>query len=195
MGRFPHGSATITHAIRAAIRRSDLSGESGELFRRKEERFMGKPQRRSARSSRREAVRLVETNGRTQREIAESLGIGRSTLRVGLIHHANRGRPYGSTEYQAELPRHSIQTSMSGKRNCYDNAMVETFFKTRKSELVLRIVFQNPAEATSAISLYIDGVYNPVRHHSAVDFTSLLQFERQTARRPNRSRLSQDKST
>ena len=52
-------------------------------------------------------------------------------------------------------------TSMSGKGNCYDNAMVETFFKTLKSELVWRTAFQTRAEAIAALARYIDGFYNP----------------------------------
>jgi putative transposase len=67
---------------------------------------------------------------------------------------------------------------MSGKGNCYDNAMVETFFKTLKSELIWRTIFQTRAEAKLAIGRYIDGFYNPVRRHSALDFTSPAKFER-----------------
>src|ERR671916_433950 len=57
---------------------------------------------------------------------------------AGLLHHSDRGSQYCSIEYQAELRRHGILISMSGKGNCYDNSMVETFFKTLKSELVWR---------------------------------------------------------
>jgi hypothetical protein len=88
---------------------------------------------------------------------------------------------YCSIDYQAELRRHGILISMSGKGNCFDNAMVETFFKTLKAELVWRTVFQSRAEATAAIGRYIDGFYNPVRRHSALDFISPLQFEKQAA--------------
>jgi transposase InsO family protein len=70
---------------------------------------------------------------------------------------------------------------MSGRGNCFDNAMVETFFKTLKSELVWRSVFQTRAEAAHAIGGYIDGFYNPVRRHSALDFLSPVQFERRAA--------------
>ena len=55
---------------------------------------------------------------------------------AGLIHHSDRGSQYCSIDYQAELSKHGILISMSGKGNCYDNSMVETFFKTLKSELV-----------------------------------------------------------
>ena len=100
---------------------------------------------------------------------------------AGLIHHADRGSQYCSLDYQAELRKNGIVISMSGKGNCFDNAMVETFFKTLKAELVWRTVFQSRTEATAAIGRYIDGFYNPVRRHSALDFISPLQFERQAA--------------
>jgi putative transposase len=110
----------------------------------------------------------------------EALG---SALRMrrpgaGLIHHSDRGSQYCSIEYQAELHKHSITISMSGKGNCYDNAMVETFFKTLKSELIWRTIFQTRADAKHAIGRYIDGFYNPVRRHSALDFSSPAQFEK-----------------
>jgi len=98
--------------------------------------------------------------------------------RKDLIHHSDRGSQYCSTAYQAELRKHGIQISMSGRGNCYDNSVVETFFKTLKSELVWRTVFQTRAEAKDAIGRYIDGFYNPVRRHSTLDFVSPVQFER-----------------
>jgi len=70
---------------------------------------------------------------------------------------------------------------MSGKGNCYDNAMVETFFKTLKSELVWRTIFHTRREADKAIARYIDGFYNPIRRHSALDFTNPVQFEKLSA--------------
>jgi putative transposase len=96
----------------------------------------------------------------------------------GLIHHSDRGSQYCSLAYQAELRKHGIQASMSGKGNCFDNAVVETFFKTLKSELVWRTVFQTRAEAKDAIGRYIDGFYNSVRRHSTLDYISPVQFER-----------------
>jgi putative transposase len=87
---------------------------------------------------------------------------------------------YCSLDYQAELRKHGILISMSGKGNCYDNAMVETFFKTLKSALVCTI-FCTRQEADQAIGRYIDGFYNPVRRHSALDFTSPAQFEKTVA--------------
>ncbi|NCQ36030.1 IS3 family transposase [bacterium] len=100
----------------------------------------------------------------------------------GLIHHSDRGSQYCSVDYQATLRRHGIRISMSGKGNCYDNAMVETFFKTLKSELVWRTTFFTRADAERDIARYIDGFYNPVRRHSALDYLSPAQFEKQAVR-------------
>ncbi|KQT63315.1 transposase [Aureimonas sp. Leaf427] len=124
------------------------------------------------------------TGDRLHKELALSALRRAITVRrppAGLVHHADRGSQYCSLDYQAELRRHGIRISMSGKGNCYDNAMVETFFKTLKAELVWRAAFQNRAEATAAIGRYIDGFYNPVRRHLALNFISPLQFERRAA--------------
>jgi putative transposase len=77
----------------------------------------------------------------------------------GLIHHSDRGSQYASDDYQRLLASHRIAQSMSGKGNCYDNAMVETVFKTIKSELIWRISWQSRFEAERAIARYIDGFY------------------------------------
>lgn len=108
----------------------------------------------------------------------------------GLIHHSDRGSQYCSLAYQAELRKHDIQISMSGAGNCFDNAVVETFFKTLKTELVWRTVFQTRAEAKDAVGRYIDGFYNPVRRHSTLDYVSPVQFEKLTRQLPNRSPLN-----
>jgi transposase InsO family protein len=100
---------------------------------------------------------------------------------AGLIHHSDRGSQYCSIDYQAELSKRGVLISMSSKGNCYDNAMVERFFKTLKSELVWRTVFCTRREAELAIARYIDGFYNPVRRHSALSFTSPAQFENRAA--------------
>lgn len=125
------------------------------------------------------------TGDRLHRDLA--LAALRKALAVrrpaaGLIHHSDRGSQYCSVDYQAELGKHGILISMSAKGNCYDNAMVETFFKTLKSELVWRTIFYTRQQATQAIGRYIDGFYNPVRRHSALDFTSPVQFEKTAAK-------------
>ena len=95
----------------------------------------------------------------------------------GLIHHSDRGSQYASDEYQRLLASNGMVQSMSGKGNCYDNAMVETVFKTIKSELVWRYSWQSRFEAEHAIARYIDGFYNPIRRHSALVYQSPINFE------------------
>src|SRR5215207_7995786 len=104
-----------------------------------------------------------------------------ATSMVEVLRRPLESAQYCSIEYQAELRRHGILISMSGKGNCYDNSMVETFFKTLKSELVWRTVFLTRAEARNALARHIDGFYNPTRRHSALGFVSPAQFERRTA--------------
>ena len=99
----------------------------------------------------------------------------------GLIHHADRGSQYCSVAYRSELRRHGIRASMSGKGNCYDNAPAESFFKTLKSEMIWRTVFQSRRQATAAIGRYVDAFYNPVRRHSTLDYISPIAFERAAA--------------
>ncbi|WP_397294328.1 IS3 family transposase [Paracoccus yeei] len=96
----------------------------------------------------------------------------------GLVHHSDRGSQYCSVDYQALLRKRGILISMSGRGNCYDNAMVETFFKTIKSELIWPVAWQSRQQAENAVARYIDGFYNPVRRHSSLGFKSPVAFER-----------------
>lgn len=95
----------------------------------------------------------------------------------GLIHHSDRGSQYCSADYQKLLERYGFVASMSGCGNCYDNAMVETVFKTIKIELVWRWAFYTREEASDAIGHYIEGFYNPRRRHSAIRYMSPAAFE------------------
>jgi len=98
--------------------------------------------------------------------------------RPGLIHHSDRGSQYCSADYQDLLRQNGIVISMSAKGNCYDNAMVETFFKTLKSELVWKTTFRTRDQAASDIAQYISGFYNRIRRHSALGYLSPAQFEK-----------------
>lgn len=100
---------------------------------------------------------------------------------AGLIHHSDRGSQYCSDDYRRLLQSHSLTASMSGKGNCYDNAMVETVFKTIKSELIWRASYETRNQATLALGQYIDGFYNPRRRHSALGYKSPISFEAQMA--------------
>ena len=99
----------------------------------------------------------------------------------GCIHHSDRGSQYCSHDYQKRLRQHGFKTSMSGKGNCYDNAVVETFFKTIKAELIWRHPWHTRRAAELAIFEYINGFYNPRRKHSALGWESPFAFERRAA--------------
>ena len=99
----------------------------------------------------------------------------------GCIHHTDRGSQYCSNEYQRRLSKHGFKVSMSGKGNCYDNSMVETFFKSIKAELIWRNRWDTRRQAEGAIFQYINGFYNPRRRHSSLGGKSPLAFERKTA--------------
>jgi len=97
------------------------------------------------------------------------------------IHHTDRGSQYCSHDYQKILLQHGFKVSMSGKGNCYDNAAVETFFKTIKAELIWRRSWETRRQAEMAIFEYINGFYNPRRRHSALGWKSPVAFERKVA--------------
>ena len=95
----------------------------------------------------------------------------------GVLHHSDRGSQYCSDDYRRLLRDHGFIVSMSGRGNCYDNAMVETVFKTLKSELVWRTSFASRAEAADEIGRYIEGFYNPRRRHSSLGYVSPAAYE------------------
>lgn len=99
----------------------------------------------------------------------------------GCIHHTDRGSQYCSGDYQKRLKQHGFLVSMSGKGNCYDNSMVETFFKSLKAELIWRQKWETRRQVEGAIFQYINGFYNPRRRHSSLGGKSPLAFERRAA--------------
>lgn len=96
---------------------------------------------------------------------------------VGLLHHSDRGSQYASDAYRELLRRHGVVPSMSRAGNCYDNAKMESFWATLKSELIGDHVFATRAEARSAIFCYIEIFYNRARLHGALGFYSPVDFE------------------
>ncbi len=96
-----------------------------------------------------------------------------------LLHHADQGSQYTSEEYQAWLARHHILASFSGVGCCYDNAPMECFWHTLKTELVYPQHYHTRAEAKNAIFAYIEGWYNRQRRHSTLGYLSPAEFEQQ----------------
>ena len=96
---------------------------------------------------------------------------------AGLLHHSDRGIQYASSAFKEILATHQIVPSMSLPGHCYDNAAMESFWSTLKSELVYRSTFTDLPQAARAINDYIQNFYNPKRLHSALDFNSPVDFE------------------
>jgi putative transposase len=101
-----------------------------------------------------------------------------------LIHHSDRGSQYTSYAFQELLADNNITPSMSDRGNCYDNAPVESFFGTLKSELVNHAAYRTRQEAMTDIFFYIEGFYNRTRRHSALAFLSPANFEAASAWQP-----------
>ena len=98
---------------------------------------------------------------------------------AGLLHHSDQGCTYASEDYQDVLDTHGITCSMSRRGNCYDNAVMESFFSTVKSEL--RVHFDSNGEAKMELFDYIEVFYNQRRRHSTLGQISPAAFERRAA--------------
>ena len=96
---------------------------------------------------------------------------------AGLIVHTDQGSQYASEDYLKLLTKHSIAASMSGRGNCYDNAVMERFFLNLKMERVWQTHYANHQEAMKDVSQYIVGFYNSTRLHSSLSYLSPNQFE------------------
>lgn len=96
---------------------------------------------------------------------------------AGLIHHSDRGCQYTSQQFQALLKEKGIIVSMSGTGNCYDNAAIESFFHTLKTEHVHFEQYKTRQQAQNSIFEYIEIFYNRKRRHSTLGYLSPLAFE------------------
>ena len=97
-----------------------------------------------------------------------------------VIHHSDRGSQYTSAHFRAACQDANITLSMGSVGDCYDNAMVESFFGTLEKELIAqqpRRRFANRAAARSQVFEYLEGFYNPKRFHSALGYRSPVEFE------------------
>src|SRR6202051_1376871 len=99
----------------------------------------------------------------------------------GLIHHSDPGVQYGSAEYPKNMQSTGFRASMSRRADCYDNAPMESFFHTLKTELVHHQHYATRDEARRDIFAYIEGFYNRTRRHSAIGYLSPIQMELKAA--------------
>lgn len=97
----------------------------------------------------------------------------------GLLHHTDQGVQYASRLSRNRLQAHGMRPSMSRKGNCYDNAVVESFFSTLKNEWTWHQTFQDRAQARASLFEYIELFYNRQRRHAALDYQSPVHFEEQ----------------
>ena len=96
---------------------------------------------------------------------------------AGLIVHSDRGTQYASGAHQALLTKHGLVGSMSRKGNCWDNAVVESFFATLKKEEVHRERYLTREQAKASLFYYIEVFYNRKRRHSALGYQSPNDYE------------------
>jgi transposase InsO family protein len=105
------------------------------------------------------------------------MALTRRSPRRGLLHHSDRGAQYACDDYQGLLARHGITCSMSGRGDCYDNAVMESFWSTVKTELVHGEHYATRERARASIFEYIETFYNRKRLHSSLGYVSPETFE------------------
>ena len=109
------------------------------------------------------------------------MALGQRKPGVGMLHHSDRGSQYASKEYQALLSDGRISCSMSRKGNCWDNAVLESFFSTLKREWVQGKKYRTRSEARADIFYFIETWYNRKRRHSTLGYLSPVEYERRAA--------------
>jgi transposase InsO family protein len=120
------------------------------------------------------AVSAVNDRHLTLKALA--MALKRRCPTAGLLHHSDQGCTYASEDYQRRLDAYGITCSMSRRGNCYDNAVMEAFFSTVKSEVADR--FESCGEAKMELFDFIEVFYNQRRRHSTLGQISPAEFER-----------------
>jgi putative transposase len=108
---------------------------------------------------------------------AMKMAIARRSPDKGLLHHSDRGVQYTSDDYLHLLESQNMTSSMSGKGNCWDNAPIESFWSTLKTELVHHEQYATHDQARASIFEYIEVFYNRKRLHSSLGYVSPETFE------------------
>jgi len=98
-----------------------------------------------------------------------------------LLHHSAQGSQYTSDLFQRLLGEYGIECSMSRRGDCWDNAAMESFFSSLKSERIDRRMYRNREEARADVFDYIERFYNPRRRHSTLGYLSPMEFEKQAS--------------
>ncbi len=98
-----------------------------------------------------------------------------------LLHHSDQGSQYTSEQFQRLLAGYGISCSMSRSGNVWDNAAMESFFSSLKTERTARSVYRTRNQARADVFDYIERFYNPARRHSTLGYLSPMEFEKQAA--------------
>jgi transposase InsO family protein len=109
---------------------------------------------------------------------ALQMALGQASPVPGQLHHSDRGGHYAALNYQELLKRHGLEISMSRKGDCWDNAVVESFFASLKRELVYPQQFRTRGSARQQIFEYIEVFYNRIRRHSSLGNLSPIAYEK-----------------
>jgi putative transposase len=110
-------------------------------------------------------------------ETALRMALTKRKRKGDLLHHTDRGSQYTSRAYRQMLEHIDITVSMSGKGNCYDNAVTESFFGTVKDECVYRTIYASREEARRSLFEYLEVFYNRKRRHSSLGDVSPVVYE------------------
>ncbi len=94
-----------------------------------------------------------------------------------LLHHSDRGSQYTSEQFQRLMADHGVTCSMSRSGNCWDNAAMESFFSSLKTERIARKTYRTRNDARADVFDYIERFYNPKRRHSTIGYMSPMDFE------------------
>lgn len=96
-----------------------------------------------------------------------------------LLHHSDQGSQYTSEQFQRLMADNGVTCSMSRSGNCWDNAAMESFFSSLKTERIGKKVYRSRTQAKADVFDYIECFYNPTRRHSTLGYLSPIDFERE----------------
>lgn len=122
---------------------------------------------------------------------ALKMAIANRKPNIGIIHHSDRGMQYASLEYTEELKKHGFHISMSSKGNPYDNAKMESFFKTLKQEEVYLYEYETLSDVETRLPHFIEQVYNLKRLHSSLGYRSPVWYEELVQKQQNKDETRQ----
>ena len=111
----------------------------------------------------------------------DALAMAISRRGIPELVHSDRGSTYATSIYLDLIRKHGIRQSMSRKGNCWDNAPMESFFHSLKTELVMHCDYKTRDQARASLFDYMEVFYNRQRRHSTINYVTPLAFEESTS--------------